>query len=156
MKNIFWVSCSRRWCLLSEKHFPEWFFEQNAKCFGVDLRSYKRPAILFVSDDRINTTGSNANVQTPDFIADRNPAVVRTPQQFGDMMDIIGSAGNRRAKISGGDRPVFLLNSRSGKMLLFSHLTALGLAKSIDSSPCVLIFTYFSSSGQVFINALKS
>src|SRR5690606_23351068 len=76
-------------------------------CHRIDIRSNKGPTVFPISDARVNTISTVADIQALYLISRRYSTEVATAQQIGDIMDIIRSSGNRGTEILLGNIPIF-------------------------------------------------
>jgi hypothetical protein len=84
---------------------------------GVDLGADEAPTVLAAPDDRIDAAGADADVENADRIAARDLAAAARREKIGDVMDVIGPAGDRRTERTLGQFPrrqsVEILEQRS-------------------------------------------
>ena len=69
------------------------------ECSRIDVGADELPAILAVADERIDAVGAGADVEHPDGFAARDDAAVAGSQQIGEVVEIVGPAGDGRAEI---------------------------------------------------------
>ena len=80
------------------------------------------PSIALAANNRVNTIGPRTNIKDTNPLSSRHLPLIRLGQQVRQMMNIIGSPGDRRTQIAQGDHPVLhLIDLRQQRLIQTQH-----------------------------------